>query len=210
MCCRGRGELPTGRRASADLATIAAVQQQFEREKLSLVFQARGQPPRSYYPSFRTLLRETDRAGRQLSFLATESGYQFVRDLQARDRIVPVVGDVSGTQAMRAIAADMNARGLRLTVFYISNVEYYLYRARTFARYAENLQPFPIDERSTVIRSVFPSGGSARLPQSVPGFYSTSLVQPFRAMLEDVTAGKYPDYRDLITASSRATGSVTP
>jgi hypothetical protein len=189
--------------STAELETIAASRQEFVREGLSLVFQAHGQPRRSYYPTLRTLLRETDRNGRQLSFLATEEGYQFVRSLQARDGIVPVVGDVSGPKAMRAIADDMKARRLVLSAFYISNVEYYLFRGRSFGRYAENVKQLPRGETSMVIRSVFPSGGAGRLPQSVPGVYSTSLVQPFSAMIDDLEAGRYRTYLDLITASSR-------
>jgi len=187
--------------SAADLKTLTSFRGQFVKSGLSLVFQVRGQPVRSYYPTLRTLLRETDRSGRQRGFLATESGYQFLRSLQAQDRIVPVVGDFSGTRAMRAIAADMTSRGLKLAAFYTSNVEYYLFRAGTFAAYTENLQRLPHDERSRVIRSVFPSGGSRSLPHSVPGYYSTSLVQPFAAMLEEVAAGKYRTYQALTTAS---------
>jgi hypothetical protein len=186
-----------------EFGAIESSRRQFVAEGLSLVFQARGQPKRSYYPTLRTLLRETDRKGRQLSFLATEDGYQFVRALQQRDGIVPVVGDFSGPKAMRAIAADMNQRGLKLSAFYTSNVEYYLFRARTFGKYAENVQGLPADERSLVIRSVFPSGGVGRPAQSVPGHYSSSIVQSFPRMLEDIEAGKYRSYLDLIVASGR-------
>ena len=186
-----------------DLQTIAKSRGPFVAEGLSLVFQAHGQPRRSYYPTLRTLLRENDREGHQLSFLASEEAYQFVRALQARDAIVPVVGDVSGPKAMRAIAADMAARKLRLTVFYISNVEYYLYQSRSFSAYAENVLQFPADERAIVIRSVFPSGGSRSLPQSLPGYYSTSLTQPLATMFADLHAKKYPTYRDLVNASAR-------
>lgn len=188
---------------AADLETIAKCRTQFVADGLSLVFQARGQPKRSYYPSLRTLLREDDGAGHQLSFLADEAAFQFVRDLQARDRIVPVVGDVSGPKAMRAIAADMSARGLRLSAFYISNVEYYLFPNKSFAAYAENVGRFPRDERSVVIRSIFPSGGSRTLAPPAAGHYSTSLVQPLNAMIADFRAGKYATYRDLVIASAR-------
>lgn len=188
---------------SDEFSTIDSARRQFVAEGLSLVFQARGQPRRSYYPTLRTLLRETDRKGRQLSFLATEEGYQFVRSLQARDGIVPVVGDVSGPKAMRAIAADMNARQLQLSAFYISNVEYYLFRGRTFGSYAENVKQLPGGERSMVIRSVFPSGGVGRPAQSVPGYYSSSIVQSFPKMIQDIEVGKYRSYLDLIVASSR-------
>jgi hypothetical protein len=187
----------------ADLETIANSRTPFVEEGLSLVFQARGQPRRSYYPTLRTLLTENDRAGHQLSFLASEPAFQFVRDLQARDLIVPVVGDVSGRHAMRAIAADMVARSVRLSAFYISNVEYYLFQGRSFGAYVENVKRFPHHDRTLVIRSVFPSGGSRTLPQAVPGYYSTSLVQPFHVMLADIADGKYKSYGDLVTASSQ-------
>lgn len=187
----------------AELATLAKFRREFVTEGLSIAFVVRGQSKRSYYPTLRTLLAENDRAGHQLSFLADEAAFQFVRDLQARDRVIPVVGDVSGPKAMRAIAAEIKARGLMLSGFYISNVEYYLYQGGVFGRYVENLKTFPHDTRSMVIRSVFPSGGSRNLSQSVPGYYSTSLTQPFATMLADVAAGKYPTYRDLVQASAR-------
>jgi hypothetical protein len=186
-----------------DLATLAGIRRQFVSEGVDLVFQARGQSRRSYYPTLRTLLLETDRAGHQLSFLATEPGYQFVRSLQARDLIVPVVGDVSGPKAMRAIAADMKALSLPLSAFYISNIEYYLFQGGSFGRFAENVKQLSGNERSVMIRSVFPSGGSRSLPQAVPGVYSVSLVQRFDAMVSDLGAGKYRTYHDLVAANSR-------
>lgn len=189
--------------APAELETIAQARMQFVTTGLELKFKARNQPLRDYYPTLRALLRENDRAGHQLSFLANEPAYQFVRAMQARNLIVPVVGDVSGAQAMPAIAADMKSRGLRLSAFYISNVEYYLFPPKRFGAYADNVKLLPHDARSTVIRSVFPNGGGRQLPQAVPGYYSTSLVQPFEAMLADLNVGKYQTYRDLIQASAR-------
>ncbi|MDO8542186.1 MAG: hypothetical protein Q7S40_17240 [Opitutaceae bacterium] len=97
----------------------------------------------------------------------------------------------------------MKARGALLSALYISNVEYYLFRNGSFGRYGDSLKQLPRDPRSVVIRAVFPSGGSRRLPQSVPGFYSTSIVQSFGAMMDDLVAGKYRTYQDLILASSR-------
>jgi hypothetical protein len=188
---------------SAELEMLADAREQFVTGALDLVFQARGQPLRSYYPNLRTLLRENDRAGHQLSFLATEKGFQLVRAMQERDLIVPVVGDVSGARAMTAIASDIAARKLVVSAFYISNVEYYLFQNRSFARYAENVLRLPRDEHSTVIRSVFPSGGSRTLKQSVAGYYSTSLVQPFSAMVADLEKDRYKTYRDLVLAGSR-------
>jgi hypothetical protein len=188
--------------SASDLETIAKSRAEFVRGGLSLKFQARGQPLRDYYPNLRTLLTENDRAGHQLSFLASEPAFQFVREMQARGLIVPVVGDVSGAKGMRAIAADIRERELRLSAFYISNVEFYLFPPKTFGAYAENVKRFPYDERSLVIRSVFPGGGGRTLPQAVPGCYSVSIVQPFSVMLTDLAAGKYKSYRDVVNATS--------
>jgi hypothetical protein len=149
------------------------------------------------------LLRETDGTSRKRSFLASDTDFQFVRALEGKDLVVPVVGDVSGAHAMAAIAAEMRTRGLSLSAFYISNVEYYLFNDGRFGSYVENLKRLPRAATSTVIRSVFPSGFSMPLPQSVPGFYSTSLVQPLATMLADLSSGRYYSYRDLVLASSR-------
>jgi hypothetical protein len=189
--------------SASDFLTIAAFHRGFIDAGLSLVFQAHGQPVRDYYPSLRTLLRETDGTGRQRSFLATEPGFQFVRSLEGRDLVVPVVGDVSGPRAMQAIAAEMTARSEPLSALYISNVEYYLFADGRFAAFAENLKRLPRNDRSTMIRSVFPGGYRGPLRQAVAGSYSTSLVQPLGQMLGDLSAGRYRSYADLVVASAR-------
>jgi hypothetical protein len=188
---------------TSDWATIAAFHRAFIDRGLSLVFQVRGQPVRDYYPSFRELLLETDPRGRHLSYLASDAAFEVVRSLEARDLIVPVVGDVSGSKALRAIGAVMRERGQMLSAFYISNVEFYLYRDGSFPAFVDNLKTLPRDDRSTMIRSVFPGGFPGRPPQNVPGYYSTSLVQPLGAMLSDLAAGRYRGYADLVYASSR-------
>ena len=194
----------TGMNLSAgDFERIAQFHRAFIEDGLSLTFAARGRAPASYYPSLRTLLLETDGAGRKASFLAIESSYQFLRGMQQRDLIIPVVGDVSGPRAMLAIAAEMRNRGTALSAFYISNVEQYLFQDGRFPRFVENLKRFPRTERSTVIRSVFPSGYRGYLPQSSPDSYSTSLVQHIGTMLLDAGAGRYRFYADLVEAGSK-------
>jgi hypothetical protein len=185
------------------LDRIAAFHRPFIEDGLSLIFSARGRVPAPYYPTLRMLLAETDGAGHQRAFLAHEAGYQFLRELQARDRVVPVVGDVSGPRAMAAIAREITARGTTLSAFYISNVEQYLFQDGRFPAFVQNLERFPKTPRSTMIRSVFPSGFRGYLPQASPDTYSTSLTQPLGLMLSDLAAGKYRGYADLVVASTR-------
>ena len=190
-----------------DLARIDEFHREFIDAGLSLMFAARGRPPSNYYPSLRDLLLENDGAGRRAGFLAIESGYQFLRGMQQRDLIVPVVGDVSGSHAMGAIAAEMKTRGTPLSALYVSNVEQYLYQDGRFPAFVENLKRFPRTERSTIIRSVFPSGYRGPLPQSSQDSYSTSLTQNVGVMLLDAGAGRYRYYSDLVLASSKSPAS---
>lgn len=188
---------------AGDLARIDEFHRAFIDAGLALIFQARGRPVQYYYPSLKTLLLETDGAGHRASFLNVEAGYRYVRDLETRDLIIPVVGDVSGTHAMPAIAAEMTARGTPLSAFYISNVEQYLYQDGRFPAFVANLNRLPRNDRSTMIRSVFPSGYRGPLPQASSDSYSASLTQGLDAMLKDIAAGRYRSYADLVVASSR-------
>jgi hypothetical protein len=143
----------------ADFATISRFHGAFVQRGLALQFNSHGRPPQSHYPTLRDLIVATDRAGRPWHYLASEADYQFVRQLQARDLIVPVVGDVSGPHALKAIGRTIAARGERVSAFYISNVESYLYRDGAYGRFTANLGGLPRDARSVMIRSIF--GGAS-------------------------------------------------
>lgn len=181
--------------SAEEFATIDRFHAAFVDAGLSVQFRSFGRPPRSYYPTYRELLLETDQTGRKLNYLASENDFQFVRSLEARDRVIPVVGDLGGTHAVPAIARWMRQRNQRLSAFYVSNVENYLFRDGSFGQYMENLYQLPHSDRSVLIRSVF---GAAALPESVPGYYSTSALKDFDELLADYTAGKYRRYFDLL------------
>jgi hypothetical protein len=143
----------------ADFASIGRFHGAFVQRGLALQFNSHGRPPQSHYPTLRDLIVATDRAGRAWHYLASEADYQFVRQLQARDLIIPVVGDVSGPHALRAIGRTIASRGERVSAFYISNVESYLYRDGAYGRFTANLSGLPRDARSVMIRSIF--GGAS-------------------------------------------------
>ena len=89
-----------------------------------------------------------------------------MRALEARDGVIPVVGDLSGPHAVTAVGQLMAQRGQKLAAFYVSNVENYLFRNGAYARYIENLKRLPHSDRSVLIRSIF---GGYSLPESAPG-----------------------------------------
>jgi hypothetical protein len=177
-----------------DLATIDRFHRRFIEDGLSLRFQSTGRPPRSYYPSYRQLLSDSDATGRQGNYLASEDAFQFVKGLQARDQIIPVVGDVSGPTAMAAIGRLLTARHIPLSAFYVSNVEFYLFGEGAFSRYVANLGRLPHTENAVVIRSVF--GGFAGGFRA--GDASVSRVQSMDDLLTGVAAGRIQYYADLV------------
>jgi hypothetical protein len=170
-----------------DLDTIHRFHGAFARAGLSLQFQSKGRTPRSYYPTYRELLLGTDVAGRQRNFLATEGPFEFVRSLQTRDLVIPVVGNLGGDHAFGAIGAAMRERGIRLSAVYVSNVEDYLFRDGAFPAFVENLQHLPRDDASMIVRSVFGGYGGSR-----------SAVQSVSQLLAGWSSGRFHTYWELV------------
>ncbi len=180
--------------SAEEFRTIDRFHAAFVDEGLSLRFHSTGRPAREYYPTYRDLLLETDRQGRKRCYLASEDDFQFVKTLEARDGVIPVVGDLAGPHAVAAIGQLMTERGQRLSAFYVSNVENYLFRDGSYTRYVANLKRLPHSDRSLIIRAIF---GGYSLPESAPGYYSTSTVQPLNELLANCAAG-CRSYYDLL------------
>ncbi len=187
--------------SDADLAAIDEIHSNFIREGLSLQFTSHGRPPRFYYPTYRDLLLEKDLTGQYGAFLAREEDFQFIRAMQLEDRVVPVVGDLSGPHALAAIGQVLAEQGEYVSAFYTSNVEFYLMRRGRFDRFAENVKRLPHSERSVIIRSYFNRFSSGH-PQTVPGYASTQLLQTIESLIAEHENGGYQSYWDLINKHS--------
>ena len=109
-------------------------------------------------PSYWDLMTATDAAGVPRSYLASEAGFAWLKDLQIRNLVVPVVGDFGGPKAIRAIGRYLKARGATVGAFYLSNVEQYLVQDGKWNAFCANVATLPLDASSTFIRS---SGGGA-------------------------------------------------
>ena len=182
----------------ADFATIDRFHRTFINAGLPLKFETAGRQPRGYYPTYRELLVETDRQGHRWNFLAAEDDYQYVRSLERRDLIIPVVGDLGGPTEVAAIAKVMTERGDRLSAFYASNVEFYLWNDGTFPHFAQTTAALPRSDKSVIIRSYF---GRFRMqhPQAVTGYASVQLLEPMDAFARELAAGGYKSYADMVT-----------
>jgi len=184
---------------AAELETIERIHKAFFDAGLDLRFTSLGRAPRPYYPTLRMLLLEKDLTGKQQTYLASEDDFQFVKSLQARNLVVPVVGNLAGGHALREIGKVMATRGDKLSALYVSNVEFYLMREATFDGYAATVRALPHDTRSVIIRSYFGGGFYGPHPQSVPGYFSTQLLQTVDTFVSESARGGYSTYMDLVS-----------
>ena len=103
-------------------------------------------------PSYRQLMTAKDMFGRSRSFLATEDTFRFVKELQSKNLILPVVGDFAGRSAIRRVGDHLRAHGERVHAFYGSNVGAYLSRQQAYA-FCANLATLPATSRTWFIDS---------------------------------------------------------
>ena len=187
--------------ADEDLETIARFHGTFIDAGTALRFTSYGRAPRPYYPTYRQLVLETDLAGARASYLASAEAYDVVRDLALANRIIPVVGDLSGAHAVREIGSVMREMGVELSAIYASNVEFYLWGAGTFERWRANLATLTASPDAVVIRSYFPNFGRPH-PSSVAGYYSTQTLQPVATLL----AGRFASYWEVVSRGALGLG----
>ena len=145
--------------STEDHATIDRFHRRFIDAGLSLQFQSTGRPPQAGYPTLRQLLLATDDNGRRANYLASEDGFQFLKSLQARDLVIPIVGNLGGPTALKAVGRLLRERQQPLATFYASNVEFYLRRDGTYPRFVDNLASLPRHPNALIIRSIFGGGG---------------------------------------------------
>lgn len=188
--------------SDGDLETINRIHESFFAAGLDLKFTSHNRSPRSYYPNYRELLLEKDLTGKQANYCANEDDFQFVKSLEARNLVVPVIGNLAGERALSSIGRDIAVRNLRVSAFYTSNVEFYLMLEGGFEQFVQNVKQLPRDERSVIIRSYFSGGYGYRHPQAVPGYYSSQLLQPIESLVREYARGGIRSYGELVTKDS--------
>ncbi len=187
--------------SGSDLDTIAKVYQAFYEAGLDIRYSSHHRPPRSIYPTYRELILERDLAGRQQHYFNSEDDFQFLKKMQEQDLIVPLVGDLSGPQAVKAIGKYVAELKEKISAFYVSNVEFYLVRQGTYDKFIENLKSLPIDRNSLIIRSYFNYYAPPH-PQAEGNHFSTQLIQRIEDLLKMCQTGGCDNYMDIVTKNS--------
>ena len=184
-----------------DQDSLEYVYDTFRNESLNIQYRSdiHGWPvtPWGAFPTLREIILETDLKGKLGNFLVERSDYDFVRDLQERNRIIPVVGDFAGSKALPSVANYLESHGYRVSVFYTSNVEQYLFSNGVFNAFAENVRKLPTNGTSLFIRS-FPNMREPH-PARVRGHRLTTLLERISVFLKDYDRGLYTNYWSLVT-----------
>jgi hypothetical protein len=136
--------------------------------------------------TYRDLMTQSDASGQHLTFLGSEEKFAYMKDLESKNLIVPVVGNFSGPKAIRAIGAYVNSRGATVAAFYVSTVEPYLKRDGSFPAFCANVATLPMNEQSVFIRpgniGALQSSGFAVAPADANtpriGSYQIGVIVP--------------------------------
>ena len=136
---------------AADLGWIAHAVDTFYAEGPEVDYYGRSRPVGPVAsPSYRALMTGTDIYGESRSYLATEGSFAFVKDLHARNTVIPLIGDFAGPSTIRRLGSYLAQREAVVTAFYGSNVEVYLTKQRVSA-FCANLAALPRAARAYFI-----------------------------------------------------------
>ena len=98
--------------------------------------------------------------------------------MQLANLVVPLVGDFAGKGVLRRLGRFLRGSGDTVSVFYVSNVEFYLFRQRKWQHFVDNVKQLPIDDRSIFIRAY--ANLHRPHPQMVGDHITVTLVQTWK------------------------------
>jgi hypothetical protein len=99
--------------------------------------------------TYLSLMLADDGQGQNRSYLASDENFNFLKDLQTRNLVVPVVGNFEGDKAIRAVGQYLKSVDATVSAFYLSNVEQFI----DWNIFCRNVSALPLDEASMFIRS---------------------------------------------------------
>ncbi len=173
---------PLGVVADSEWADLATIQSKLAGPGLEARFLAL-----KMYPTFGQLILATSRANTPAHFLADESLYRVVRDLERVDRVIPLVGDLAGPTALPRLGDYLRRSRLNLGVIYVSDVESFLFQSGKFAAYVANLARLPWAEGAVIVRT---STREIVSRERVRGDSSTTIIRPVARFIDEARAGR--------------------
>jgi hypothetical protein len=155
---------------------------------------------RGRMPSFSELMIQTDREGLNRSYMSSEETFRTLQQMERKNLVVPLVGDFAGPKAIRAVGEYLREHDATVSVFYLSNVEQYLFQQDDdWSKFFTNVGTLPLASNSTFIRSIF----NGLIPPRSTGFglRSASVLSPIDELLKAFGTGQLRTYYDVIQMS---------
>lgn len=151
--------------------------------------------------AYAELMSLPDLSGANRSYLASEDSYRFMKDLEKKNLLIPVVGNFGGPKALRAVGQYLRDHGAIVGAFYLSNVEQYLFRppgggTRIDRQFYESVGTLPVDESSMFIRSGNNNGNGGGRGGLTP--MMSSIMDVLRAF----KAGRINQQQDVLSMST--------
>jgi hypothetical protein len=160
-----------------------------------------GDPGRGgYFPGLKDLMVQTDLNGKMGNFLASKDDYEFVKNLHKKNMIILVVRDFGGKKALAAIGDYLSKSGYKVSAFYTSNVEQYLFQdPDNWKKYYKNVATLPLNASSTFIRSI--GGGRGARGGGFSGPRLGSVLSSMQGLLKEFNAGRITSYTEVLQIS---------
>jgi hypothetical protein len=169
----------------ADLDGIGSVYHAFYWYGPSINWSSTGAGPRGLSPTYADLMKQADATGSGLSYLATDAAFSLVKGLEARNAIVPIVGNFAGPKAVRAVGAYLRDHQATVSVFYVDEVEAYLRQDGVWPAFCANVATLPLDGASVFIRPRLDGPGLGYFPVAP----TDDLVVPIAPEVRACAAG---------------------
>jgi len=150
------------------------------------------------FPTYAELMNETDMRGENHSYVATDDNFQFLKEMERGNRIIPLVGDFAGEKTLRKLGQYLAEHGATVSAFYTSNVEYYLFQSEDWRKFYRNAASLPVDENSIFIRAYF---NNQRFQPQLGGLQPQTFLDNIPAVLSAVSRGSIRSYEDVIQHS---------
>ena len=139
------------------------------------------------HPTYAQMMTAKDETGRSWSYLASQESFEKVRVRQRQNLIVPVVGDFAGPTAPKAIGSYVRERDRRIDLFYVSNVEPYLFTAGRAKVFYDTLLTLPFADNALFVRAFF--GSTSRECSALRPTIRTPVLGNVRPLLDAYRAG---------------------
>jgi len=145
----------------------------------------------SWIPSYGELMSQTDLAGVNHGYLASEENFRILKQYETDNLIVPLVGDFAGDTAIRAVGRYLKDHNAPVAAFYMSNVEEYLFKSGSWGKFARNVSTLPIAGRSMFIRTYFTHTESGL----------RTLLDSMQGLMNAFMGGEIETYNDVVLRS---------